>query len=154
MIRVDPFAWHDADMIAPQDAQLADWPSDMRPHLAAMAGKGGAFTLRLVQPGDARTDGRVLAIMGVIEVHAQAGTAWALMAPGCWGHMGELTRIARNYLDARPYRRIDMLVRAEFAAGHRWARRLGFTREAVLRAWRPDGGDMVMHARIAGGEFG
>lgn len=146
MIRVTPFAWHDADAIAPQDAQLRDWPDDMRPHLAAMAGKGQAFTLR--------QDGRVLAIMGVMENHAEAGTAWALMAPGCWGQMGELTRIARNYLDGLRYRRIDMMVRAEFAAGHRWARRLGFTREAVLRAWAPGGGDMVMHARIAGDENG
>lgn len=140
MIRVDPFTMADVDAIIPQDAQLDDWPDDMAPHLHALAGKGRAFSLR--------AEGRILCIVGVMEVHRQAATAWALMAPGCWGHMGEITRIVRNYLDDQPFRRIDMLVRAHFGAGHRWAARLGFDREAVLRAWTPDGEDMVMHARI------
>lgn len=146
MIRVYPFAPGDAQHIAPQDAQLRDWPSDMGSQLMALATKGRAFTLR--------AEGRVLCIMGLLEVHQQAATAWALIGPGCWGHMGEMTRIVRTYLDGQPYRRMDMLVRAEFAAGHRWAGRLGFSREAVLRAWAPDGGDMVMHARIRGTDNG
>ena len=140
MIRVAPFAMDDARVIAPQDAQLRDWPSDMTPHLRALAGKGRAFTLR--------NDGRPIAIMGVMEVHREAATAWAMIGRGCWGHMGDMTRICREYLDDQPYRRIDMLVRASFAAGQRWARRLGFEREAVLRAWTPDGEDMMMFARI------
>ena len=140
MIRIAPYVPGDAASVTPQDAQLRDWPIDLRPHLAAMAAKGRAFTLR--------ADGRVLAIVGLLEVHRGAATGWAVMAQGCWGHMGELTRIVRQYLDDQPYRRIDMLVRADFAAGHRWARRLGFAREATLRAWSPDGGDMVMFARF------
>lgn len=146
MIGVAPLEARDVRAIAPQDAQLRDWPDDMEPHLAALAAKGRAFTLR--------ADGRVLAIMGVMEVHRQAATAWALIGRGCWGHMGAMTRICRDYLDDQPHRRIDMLVRAGFAAGHRWAGRLGFEREAVLRAWTPDGEDMVMHARIRGKDHG
>lgn len=147
MIRIDPFAWTDMDAIAPRDAGQGEWSGDMRAQMAAMTAKGRAFTLRA-------GDGRVLAIMGVLAVHAHSATAWALMAPGCWGHMGDMTRIVRDYLDGLDFRRIDMLVRAEFAAGHRWAARLGFAREGVLRAWAQDGGDMVMHARIREEEHG
>ncbi|MFY9350663.1 MAG: hypothetical protein WBL20_07740 [Sphingobium sp.] len=141
MIRIAAFQWTDADGLMPEADSAA-----LRANLATMAAKGRAFTLR--------TDGRILAVMGVLAVHDQCGTAWALMAPGCWGHMGALTRIVRDYLDGLPFRRIDMLVRAEFAPGHRWATRLGFAREGLLRAWRPDGGDMVMHARIRGDNDG
>lgn len=144
MIRVAPFIPADAAAMAVNIAQSRDWPGQMTPHLMALSAKGRAFTLRC--------DGQVLCIVGLMEVHAQAATGWALMAEGCWGHMGDITRIVRTYLDDQHFRRIDMLVRADFAAGHRWARRLGFVREAVLRAWTPDGEDMVMHARIRGSQ--
>lgn len=146
MIRVDPFNLTDASALVPQDGQARDWPSDLGPYLRAFAGKGRAFTLR--------AEGRVLCIMGLMEVHHQAATAWAIMASGCWGHMGEMTIICRRYLDDQPFRRIDMLVRAGFPAGQRWAERLGFEREAVLRAWAPDGEDMMMFARIRGETHG
>ena len=140
MIRVSVFDSADAAGVVAQAGQATDWPDNAGPHLARMAAAGSAFTLR--------NEGKVLCIAGVLRMHAQAGTAWTIMAPGCWGHMGRIGHMFRDYLDTLDYRRIDMLVRAEFAAGHRWARRLGFTHEAVLHAWAPDGGDMVMHARI------
>ena len=146
MIRSSLFTPCDADAIVAQAAQAKDWPVDLKPHVVKMAAHGCAFTLR--------ADSRIICIAGVVRNHAASGTAWTVMAPGCWGHMGELTRILRNYLDGAEYRRVDMMVRAEFAVGHRWASRLGFKREAVLRHWAPDGGDMVLHARFKGEEYG
>lgn len=146
MIRVSVFQSNDVRDVVAQSAQARDWPEDLDPHVVRMAAGGSAFTLR--------TCDRVLCVAGVVRVHDGAATAWAVMAPGCWGHMGEMTRKIRDYLDGLNYRRIDMLVRADFAAGHRWARHLGFAREALLRCWAPDGGDMVMHARIRGEDHG
>jgi len=147
MIRSALFVPDDASEIVTQSAQAKDWPSDLKPHAMKMAAHGSAFTLRLA-------DRRIICIAGIMRNHAASGTAWTVMAPGCWGHMGELTRILTNYLDGVVFRRVDMMVRAEFAPGHRWAARLGFKREAVLRHWAPDGGDMVVHARIKGEEYG
>ena len=42
-----------------------------------------------------------------------------------------------------------MTVDCEFEQGHRWAKMLGFTMEAErMRAYRPDGGDVALYARV------
>ncbi len=141
MIRVSPFQSSDVDAVFAAANGARDYPGDLRVHTVRMAAQGSAFTLR-------SDDGRVLCIAGVVRVHDQSGTAWAIMARGVWGRMAQITRMVRDYLDGLSYRRIDMIVRGDFRAGHRWACALGFEQEAVLRCWAQDGGDMVMYVRI------
>lgn len=138
IVRVAPFHAADSAILS----------ADMEGHVRKMASGGMAFTFRAA-------DERVLLISGILRVHATTGTAWAIVLPGIWGHMGRITRMMTDYFDGLDLSRIDMLVRADFLPGLRWAARLGFTREAVLRRWAPDGGDMVMFARIReAGEHG
>ena len=55
----------------------------------------------------------------------------------------------RRVLDASGYRRIDTVVRDDFAAAHRFARRLGFVQCGLFRRYGADGSDFAFYERIA-----
>jgi hypothetical protein len=46
------------------------------------------------------------------------------------------------------YRRIEATVDVGFTEGERWMTLLGFEYEGLMRAYRPDGQDMLMFARV------
>jgi hypothetical protein len=73
--------------------------------------------------------------------------AWAMLADDAAQHLVAITRAIRRFLDGRPERRIDTAVRTDFAAGHRWARMLGFEREGTMRCWM-GGQDHDLYARV------
>lgn len=92
---------------------------------------------------------RVLACFGWVEIYPHRGSLWALLSASCGPHLTGMTRIAKRLIDSLPFRRLEMDVDCDFAAGHRWARMLGFTLEAErLRGYRMDGGDSAIYARI------
>jgi RimJ/RimL family protein N-acetyltransferase len=53
-----------------------------------------------------------------------------------------------EFLDNAPYRRIEATVDVGFKQGHRWIKMLGFELEGYMRAYRPDGADMLLYARV------
>ncbi len=101
-----------------------------------------AFTVR-----DAA--GRVLFCGGAAEQHPQYVRLWAVYAegigPASWGFMLDRTR---HFIAGLPQRRIDTLVDAGSTAALRWAEGCGLQREAVMQCAAPDGGDMIVMARI------
>lgn len=144
MMEVRPFETRDMDGFALHPMQARDHLGPWSPRDAArvLAAGGRAFTLR--------RDGRVLLVAGVAKVDESYGHAWAFMAAEAGPHMRALTRKVRGYLDSLlpGQRRIEMMVRADFAAAARWARLLGFEQEGVLRMAAADGADMVRFARV------
>lgn len=95
---------------------------------------------------------RTLCCGGVLEMWPGAGRAW--LAPACQlrrRHWPAITRMALFLFDAAHQagmRRIETVVREEFAAGHIWARLLGFESEGVMRRWGADGLDYRLYARL------
>lgn len=53
-----------------------------------------------------------------------------------------ITRVVRGWLLQTSYPRVDAVVSADFKAGHKWMRMLGFMQEGpVRRLYMPDGQD-------------
>lgn len=91
---------------------------------------------------------QVLACAGVHEVWPGRGVAWALIGREAGREFRAIHRAVSGFLAACPLRRVEMVVDAKFAAGHRWAKMLGMTAEGTLRAYSPGGDDYVMYARV------
>lgn len=145
MRRVTPFAMADLADFTPHQTLLADLAGSSGTHeaAAALSRAGSAWTLRAA-------DGTVLAFAGLARIDASCAHAWAFMAATAGQHMVWLTRVVRRFLDRtmERHRRIECMVRVEFAPGCIWAHLLGFEEEGPAYCMAPDGSDMIRFARI------
>jgi RimJ/RimL family protein N-acetyltransferase len=141
MIDIDPFQPADLGTLTVRAEQVPELLSADAEAVAAAGELGPAFTVR--------QDGRTVACAGLIVRHAGYASGWALFAEGI-GIAGwaALLGAMRRVLDACSYRRVDISVRTEFAAAHRFAERLGFEAEAVQRCIGADGSDFTIYSRI------
>ena len=99
--------------------------------------------------GFAVLDGDVLAIGGIFQQWRGVGLAWAWLSRSWRRHARAITAAAEAHLSASDLVRIETAVRCDYAAGHRWARRLGFTLETpCARKWGPDGSDYSIYVRV------
>jgi hypothetical protein len=127
MIRIEPFA---PEHLARLDVRPEQRGDAERLHQAggAAAERGPAFTAF-------DEAGAVVGCAGLAENGPDYATAWAMFAdglrPAIWAG---LTRAIAAVLETSGYRRIDMLVRADFPAAHRFARALGFEQDMILFA--------------------
>jgi hypothetical protein len=135
-------------------------------HAAAMAASVRAPTLRdegtvreLIAAGPAFAclhGGLPFALAGVANQGGGRGMAWAYIADGAPRHVVavSLTRAARRWLDAAPFRRIEAVTVDGPAEWHkdcvRWAQRLGFMFEGMSHSWLADGGDVLRWYRLRG----
>lgn len=111
--------------------------------------RAGGFTARRVATGE------ILFCGGYHELHTQRARMWAVYGDGLtrreWGALLERTR---RFIANLPHRRVEAEVDANEPMHVRWAERSGLPFEAQLVGAAPDGGDMLMMARIErlGGE--
>lgn len=96
----------------------------------------------------AEHDGQVLAVWGVIPQWQNRALCWAVMGKTAGRHFVPIHRECVRFLDRLPFRRIEAHVDVGFSEGVRWMKMMGFEMEAYLRAFRPDGADMLQFARI------
>lgn len=98
-----------------------------------------------------RIGDRIVGCAGVITFWPGRYQAWAVISAtiGPEG-MVQFTKAVRRFL-ALKTGRIELVVAAEFKAGHRWARLLGFSLETPepMRRWFPEGGDASLYSRIS-----
>jgi hypothetical protein len=94
-------------------------------------------------------DGTVLALAGVAHLWDGRGCVWTLLSEDAGRRMIALTRGVQRYLSAMNYRRLEMYVDAQFAAGRRWAEMLGFVNETPegMPAFLPNGNTAFMYGR-------
>ncbi len=83
---------------------------------------------------------------------ACTGEAWAVVdMDRAWRVKVELSRKVRRFLDRvqadKRVARINAVVEADFKAGRKWARVLGFEHEAVMRKWL-NGRDYCLFGRV------
>lgn len=102
-------------------------------------------------------DGEVVVAAGVIPYGWPTGHAWCLLSAQALRRprlMVAITRAVSEFLDRQfaidRFSRIQMTVRSDYAAGHSWARHLGFVREtpAGMLRYLPDGGSADLYARL------
>lgn len=95
-------------------------------------------------------EGQVIACSGIIQAGVNRWEAWTLMSPETKDYMIPITKGIKNFLDEVKPPRIQTHVRADFEAGHRWAKMLGFKNETPdgMKNWGDDGYDYCLYSRI------
>lgn len=113
---------------------------DVRADFTELAEKGLVWT--------AEHDGAILGIGGVEPQWENRATAFALLSDDSGPHFPAIHSAVVEFLDNAPYRRIEATVDVGFKQGHRWIKMLGFELEGYMKAYRPDGADMLLYARV------
>lgn len=131
----------DTERIAMQPAQeYLTRIVDVRGDFTELSDKGLVWT--------AEHDGVILGIGGVEPQWENRATAFALLSDDSGTHFPAIHSAVVEFLDNAPYRRIEAAVDVGFKEGHRWIKMLGFELEGYMKAYRPDGADMLLYARI------
>ena len=89
--------------------------------------------------------------LACLAVHPQwenRATAFALLSDDSGTHFPAIHSAVVEFLDNASYRRIEATVDVGFKQGHRWIKMLGFELEGYMKAYRPDGADMLLYARV------
>ncbi len=111
-----------------------------------------AYGARIAEPGFAFTgiaDGDIDGAAGVAPMWDGVGQAWTLLSPLFYRHVVSFHRGTRRFLDGQTrFHRIQTSVLSGFDVGCRWAERLGFVREGLMRCYGPDGSDHYLYARL------
>jgi len=96
-------------------------------------------------------DGQVVACGGVVIIWPGVGEAWMRTSHLLGRYPVATLRLTRQFLDASvsslKLRRLQCTVRCGYAPAIKWAERLGFASEGVLRGFGPDGEDYIMFSR-------
>jgi hypothetical protein len=96
----------------------------------------------------AEADGEVIGIAGLLPQWENRALAWALIGKSAGKHFHAMHRAVHRFLSVSEFRRIEANVDVGFAEGIRWMRLLGFAYEGYMTAYRPDGADMLLFARV------
>jgi RimJ/RimL family protein N-acetyltransferase len=131
----------DTDKINLQPAQeyMSGWAM-MEADLTDLSEAGLAWT--------AEHDGQVLAIAGLAPQWENRALAWALVSDNAGAHFKGIHRAVSRFLTVCDFNRVEANVDVGFEAGERWMKLLGFEYEGYLKAYRPDGQDMLLFAKV------
>lgn len=138
-------------LVVPFRAHHYEWLAESNP-----TADGGMFTvtdrvlMQLEQQNSwtGVVDGTPIACAGTYIQWPGRSTAWAYLGKNTAPHMKWITKAVLANL-AGVKGRIELSVRADFPAGQRWARMLGFEVETpCLKAFGPQGEDHVGFVRI------
>lgn len=124
-----------------QDAQQYLYGmSEMTADLTPLVDQGLAWTMEI--------DQKVVGIAGLVPQWENRAMAWAMVSRHAGRHFMQMHRAVQRFLNVSPYRRIEATVDVGFPEGEKWLKMLGFEREGLMRAYRPDGADMILFARV------
>jgi hypothetical protein len=97
----------------------------------------------------ALVDGKPLMVGGVAELWSNRALLWSFIGHNAGPHFIAIHRAVLQFLERQPYKRIEAECDCGFEPGHRWLQKLGFVLEAPrMRAFRIDGGDSALYARV------
>ncbi len=98
-------------------------------------------------------DGRPIGIIGMTFNWQGMADVWALLSEEVLKYPFFLHKKAKYYLDLYQkimnVHRYEANIRCGFEAGFRWAERLGFQAEGLMRKWGPEGHDYMKYGRVA-----
>jgi RimJ/RimL family protein N-acetyltransferase len=138
---VRPWTLGDTDRIKLQPAQeyMKGWGM-LSADLTDLSNAGLAWT--------GEHDGVIIGIAGLAPQWENRALAWTLISDSAGPHFRNIHKAVLRMLEVSDFRRIEANVDVGFEAGERWMKLLGFKYEGYLTAFRPDGADMLMYARI------
>lgn len=94
---------------------------------------------------------QVVACGGVVIIWPGVGEAWMRTSPLIERHPLAVLRLTKQFLASAvaglKLRRLQCTVRKGYEPAIKWAERLGFSSEGVLRGFGPDGEDYIMFSR-------
>lgn len=93
-------------------------------------------------------DSQPIGCGGIIELWENRAQAWSILSLRALARFRHVHRMVRDVLDDSPWRRIEMDVDIDHAAGAAWARHLGFECEGLRRKYTVDGRDTFLFARV------
>lgn len=94
-------------------------------------------------------EGRAVAVGGIIEYWVNRGEAWLIFGKTNTRTFVIIFKMVQRFLELSTLKRIEMVIDYDFVQGHRWARLLGFKKEAeLLKHYRPDGGDVSLYSKV------
>ena len=138
---VRPWKIGDTEKIMLQPAQQYTGSiTDLSVDLTPLSDQGLAWTVE--------HDDVVIGIGGLSPQWENRAIVWALLAGDIGHHFPAIHRSVRRFLIMSPFRRIEAHVDVGFKEGIRWMKMLGFECEAYMKAFRPDGADMLLFARV------
>jgi len=92
-------------------------------------------------------EGRIVCASGIVPTWRGSNVAWALLSAMSMRTMVELTHAVKTWLGDYDGR-LETWVDARHPGHVRWAEKLGFEREGLMRKFLPDGGDAFLYARV------
>jgi hypothetical protein len=93
-------------------------------------------------------DTRIMAVMDLEPQWEGRAVAWALISKHIGKHFAFVHKYVDNFITCSGFRRVEATVDVGFEQGHRWMRMLGFELEGYMRAYRPDGKDMILYSKV------
>jgi hypothetical protein len=94
-------------------------------------------------------DGKPVVVGGIYKFWENRGEAWLIFGQSRRQDFFMIFRAVQKFLGSSPLKRIEMVIDYDFKNGHRWAKILGFKKEAEkLKQYRPDGGDVSLYAMV------
>ena len=93
-------------------------------------------------------EGEIVGIAGFTPQWENRALAWALISESAGLHFVKIHSEVKKMLTQAPFRRIEAHVDVGFQPGTRWMKMLDFEPEGYMKAFRPDGADMLLYARI------
>jgi len=98
-------------------------------------------------------EGDILAIMGFTMIDIGVCQGWALTTKNIKDNYLELSKAVRRVVDFHiidnNIHRMEIIIRADFETGFRWAEFLGFEQESVLKMYNSDKTDSVLYRRLS-----
>ncbi len=94
-------------------------------------------------------DGNPVFIGGIQQYWFNRGEAWVLFGSPKRSDFIKIHKVVQKFLDLSPIKRIEMVVDFDYAEGHRWARTLGFKKEAEeMKCYHVDGRSATLYALV------
>ena len=138
---VRPWEKGDTEKLLIQDAQeYIRSMVDLNTDFSELSEQGFAWTGEI--------DGQIMIVSGVQPMWTNRALAWALISKDAGRHFKAIHKAVQSFLIHAPFRRIEANVDIGFKAGHKWMNMLGFEVEGYMKAYRPDGADMILYARV------
>ncbi len=123
----------------PQDKKIV--PFLTMEHAEAIERSGEHYTVL--------DNGKAVVVGGIITFWKDRGEAWLLLGKTKKENFISIFKAVDRFVKNCSLRRIEMVIDYDFKQGHRWAKLLGFKKEAeILKHYRPDGGDVSLYSKV------
>ncbi len=94
-------------------------------------------------------DNKVVFVGGIIRQVEGRGLLWSLFAKDSGKHFVRIVKGVRHILPLfKEYHRIELTVAPDFCQAHRFAKMIGFEKEATLKKYFSNGADADMYVRF------